>query len=180
MSHSDTIHVDVHRCYCQDDRDTPQVVRSKKNGPGGVTRFTRAFSLCVLVIPILYVVGLVTELWFYYNPWGRAFITTRYIKAVLYIAVWFRLMHTCLPDLLAKTISAFFCCAGFGLAVTHEAVVRGWGISVFGGSEWNGFWLNVQWWYWGLLTLTYLYAWFKMAHGPRHWILKYGADEYTV
>jgi hypothetical protein len=137
--------------------------------------------LCLVVIPILFLVGAVTEIWFNYNLCGRAFINVRYVKAVLYIGVWYSLMKAFLPRAVAYAITTFFVFAGVGLAVIHEDAVRAWGVSTYGGLAWSSFWLNVQWCYWGLLAITYLWAWLKLAHGPRYWILKYGvANKYTL
>jgi len=82
-------------------------------------------------------------------------------------------MHTTI----VKVLSALFCFAGLGMVVAWEPVVLAWGNGVWGASPWTSFWLNTQWVYWGLLAVTYLYAWCKLAHGPRYWIMKYGVAE---
>ena len=150
---------------------------SHKHGLTGSQRFSRAFTLCLVVIPILFVVGTVAEIWFYYNPWGRAVSVVCYVKAILYIGVWYALLSTCMHTTIVKLLSALFCFAGIGMVLAWEPVVLAWGTSVWGTSSWTSFWLDTQWVYWGLLALTYLYAWWKLAHGPRYWILKYGVAE---
>jgi hypothetical protein len=138
---------------------------TNKGGTSGVKRYKRAFSLTVVVIPILFLVGAVAEIWFYYNPWGRALLTVRYVKAALYIGVWCSLMATYLSRTVTHALTVFFVFASAALAVIHEAAVRTWGVSTYGGLAWSTFWLNVQWCYWGSLAIIYLWAWWKLAHG---------------
>jgi hypothetical protein len=128
-----------------------------------------------VVIPILFVVGVVTEIWFSYNPWGRAYINVRYAKAVLYTCVWYATLSMCMHTTVARVLSGLFCIAGMSMVVAWEPVVHTWGVSMFG-TSWTSFWLNTQWWYWGSLAITYLYAWCRLLRGPRTWILKYGVS----
>jgi hypothetical protein len=149
---------------------------SRRHGLTGSQRFGRVFTLCLVVIPILFFVGVLAEIWFGYNPWGRACFYVRYVKAALYIGVWYSLMTACLPRIMANALITFFVFAGVGLSVSHETVVDAWGVAVYGETLWINFWLNTECYYWGLLTLTYVYAWCKLARGPRHWIMQYGVS----
>ena len=173
MNSSSDIHVDVHRRYDQDYKEAPYVVLPRRRRISGVTRFTHTFRLCVLVIPILFVAGLVTEIWFYFNPWGHAFLNVRYAKAILYIGVWYSLMKVILPRFVTNTLTVFFIFAGIGMVLSCEPAINTWGVEMWAGA-WIPFWVKLQWGYWAALAVTYLYAWCKLAHGPRHWILKYG------
>ncbi|MFC1765159.1 hypothetical protein ACFL6U_24190 [Planctomycetota bacterium] len=146
-----------------------------KHGMNGTQRYNQTFTLCLLVIPMLFFVGLVSEIWFYFNPWGRAFLTVRYVKAVFYIGVWYSMMRAFLPRFVANAFTTFFMFAGLGMVLSCEPIIDTWGIQLFG-SAWIPFWVKTQWCYWGLLAITYLWAWWKLAHGPRRWILKYGVD----
>ena len=165
--------VNVHRRH-RSAASSPKHGRINKHRLTGSQRFSRAFTLCLVVIPILFVVGTVAEIWFYYNPWGPAVSIVCYVKAILYIGVWYALLSTCMHTTIVKLLSVLFCFAGIGMVFAWEPVVLAWGSSMWGASSWSSFWLNTQWVYWGLLALTYLYAWCKLAHGPRHWIMKYG------
>lgn len=164
--------VRVHRRH-QTAASSPGHKQSHGHRLTGSQRFGRASTLCVVVIPILFVVGLVAEIWFGYNPWGRADFIVRYVKAALYIGVWYALLSACMNTSIARAMSVLLSFAAMGTVVAWEPVVLAWGVSMFD-TSWQSFWLNTQWCYWGLLTSTYLSAWCKLVRGPRYWIKKYG------
>lgn len=148
--------------------------RSRNSGPSGARRWGKAFSLCVMWVPVLCVLGVATELWFNFNPIGRWFFHVRYVKAVLYVVTWYLLMSTHLPRGVSVLLSGVFSFVGVGMVLAGEAVIKSWGLATFG-IPWASFWIQTQWWYWSLLFVVYLYSVWRVGHGPRHWILKHGA-----
>ena len=94
---------------------SPGYSQSHKHGLTGVKRFGHVLTLCLAVIPILFLVGIVTEIWFSYNPWGRACFYVRYVKAALYIGVWYAMLSACMHTTVAKVLSVLFCFAGIGM-----------------------------------------------------------------
>ena len=159
---NDTVQVDVRRRY-----------ETAATGPGhrrcvptntGLKKWTRAFLLCVLWIPVLFTIGLMAEVWFNFNPLGRMFFYVRYVKAVMYVLTWYVLMSTYCPKVVSTVISGCFLFAGIGMVLAEDAVLATIG--------WSPTWMTVQLGYWGALAVTYLYIIWKVGHGPRHWITR--------
>jgi len=160
--HDAPIRVDVRRRYDTVAEDAGHRLGTKKRGLSGIERWKRAFYLCLLGIPALWVIGTVLEVWFHYNGWGLALPIVLYTKALMYVGVWYILMTSYLNKGVSLAVAAVCLYAGLGMCPMAN------------GAPWIIDWWSVQWSYWGFLFVSYWYFVYVVGHGPKHWITRFG------
>jgi len=146
-------------------RQTQRPVRT------GGDKYVTCWHLCALVIPALFIIGLIAEFWAA-SQGTRTHINVRYIKAALYIGVWFMLLRDTTPKWISLPVTLVLATAACFMAVASETWVTDIAQQLCTGRTWLLILSKTQWYYWGALAVTYVYGIWKLGYGPLYWAQK--------